>query len=448
MTKVLLVSPPFYRLQSSHYNGINLGLAYLSAILIETGIDCHIYNADFMPGHNYADQLELYNHYGDYKKTIGNPNHPIWHECVDTILSYHPDWVGFSMFTANLPTVALLARRIKQCSPNIRSVVGGPHVTLSCESVLSSAPAFDFAIRGEGEKSLPRLIKGEAFNHINGLIYRDGGRIIVNPETRFIMDLDQLPFPVRNRFFPQGQQIETHYVITSRGCPNQCAFCASPVIWKRKVRFRSVDNIMAELDFMAEEGYRRIQFQDDTFTFRKRQVMALMRRMREARFGFTWTCDTRLNCLDEKILEAMKAAGCVRVKVGVESGNPEILRLINKDITPELVMEKTALIKSLGMSLTAYFMIGFPGETDAQAMDTIALAKGLDADYYSLSVVAPYYGTKLYRNFMDDNGYRNLKNHWEYFFHHSRDMILTSKISPGIIDQFWGLHKMAKGKRI
>jgi len=144
----------------------------------------------------------------------------------------------------------------------------------------------------------------------------------------------------------------------------------------------------------------------------------------------------------------MKEAGCVRVKVGVESGSRNILKMINKRISPELILHKTNLIKKIGLSFTAYFMIGFPGETDVQVMETIELARKIRADYYSLSVVAPYYGTKLYHDFINNNGYEEIKDHWEYFFHHSKDMILTSGISKEMIDAFWSLNDYGEGTRI
>lgn len=447
MSKILLVSPPFYRLLGSHYNGPSLGLAYLSAVLEKAGIECELYNADFVVDESYANQVELFGHYEDYKEIMHNPRHPIWQECIDRILDYDPQWLGFSMFTANFPAVDILSRAIKKRAAHIKIVVGGPHVTLAKDAVLAKSAVVDFAIQGEGETSLLELIQGVPYHRISGLIFRDQGRIVVNPESAFIEDLDGLPFPNRNRLDLNGQRIGGHYIATSRGCPNNCAFCASPLIWKRRVRFRSVDNVIRELADMKELGYGFIQFQDDTFTFRKKRLLNLLARMREEQMDFQWTCETRLTCLDEEILRAMKETGCVRVKVGVESGNRNILKLINKGITPELILEKTSLIKEMGLPLTAYLMIGFPGETDVQAMETIQLAKKIEADYYSLSVVAPYYGTRLYDDFVN-NSHEEVKEHWEYFFHQSGDMILTTGISKKVINEFWALNDYGKGTRI
>jgi len=448
MTKVLLVSVPFYRLLGSHFNGINLGLAYLSSTLEKAGIECTIYNADYLPDKKYAGQVTLHNYYESYKEIMSNPSHPIWQECVSNILDYNPQWLGFNMFTANFPAVKIISQAIKRKAPDIKIIVGGPHVTLAKDMVLRKAAAIDFAIQGEGEINLLYLVQRMPLNKIKGLIYRCHDDIVVNSNSGFINDLDKLPFPNRKKPYLNGQQIDTHYIITSRGCPNNCTFCASPVIWKRKVRLRSVKNVIQELMEMKELGHKFIQFQDDTFTSNKIRLFDLLRRMYDEKLDFKWVCDTGLNFLDEEILQAMKSAGCIRVKVGIESGNRDILKTINKNITPELILEKTNLIKKAGLSLTVYFMIGFPGETDEQAMETIELAKKIEADYYSLSVVSPYFGTKLYGDFVKHNGDKKIREHWEYFFHQSGDMILTTNLSENIIDDFWALNSFGKGVRV
>ena len=262
-----------------------------------------------------------------------------------------------------------------------------------------------------------------------------------------IEDLDALPFPDRAHFHPPGARYNTHFVLTSRGCPNCCTFCASPRIWNHRVHFRSIDSVVAELQALKDSGQRFVQFQDDTFTYRKERLLGLMDEMVKRELGLSWICDTRLTCIDAEILEAMKRAGCARVKVGIESGSPRILKAIRKGITPELALEKTALIKSVGLGLGVYFMIGFPGETNEDARQTIELAKRIGADYYSLSIVAPYLGTEIYNDHVA-SGAVSEKNHWEYFFHQSKELILTSGIDPAIVDEFLALNQYGKGKRI
>lgn len=446
--KILLVSPPFYRLLGSHYNGINLGLCYISALLNQKGFECNIYNADYLDIEYYPDQLGLIAGYDDYKKIIADINYPIWFECVQNIADYKPDFVGFTMFTANFPAVKNISLLLKQRYPHVRIVAGGPHVTLAKDIALREAECIDLGVCNEGEFTFLDLVQGKPLDEIYGLIYRNNGKIIVNKPRAFIDDLDVLPFPQRNNFYPNSQKLETHYIITSRGCPNVCSFCASPLLWKRSVRFRSIDNVITELKGLRDQGVKYIQFQDDTFTFNKKRLLGLLSRMIEEKLDFSWICDTRLNCIDSEVLESMKRAGCIRVKIGVESGNREILKNINKGITPELVINKVELIKKYGLGVAVYLMIGFPGETDDQARETIELAKKIEADYYSLSTLAPYYGTSIYDDFVKRSNGKETKKHWEYFYHQSKDMILNTGISPFIIEEFFMLNKLGKGSRI
>ena len=447
--KILFVNLPFYRLLGSHYNGINLGVCYIASMLNKHGHVSKIYNADYLNDDTYADQIQILNNFQHYKEIHNNKKHPIWSETAKNILSYNPDYVGLSIFTANLPAAKIIANYIRREKPKIKIIVGGPHVTLEQEEILNESEDFDFAVYGEGEYPALSLLNDENLKNIDNLIYRDKDKnIIKNKPAQLLNELDVLPFPDRENFFPNDSKYLNHFIMTSRGCPNNCTFCASPVIWERKVRFRSVENVISELKLLKEKGYKYIQFIDDTFTFNKKRFLNFLNSMIKEKFDFEWACDTRLTCIDEAILNKMKEAGCIRVKVGIESGNKKILSTINKGLTPELALEKVKLIKNAAITVAGYFMIGFPGETNKEALETIKLAKALKLDYYSLSIVAPYYGTEIYENFLDKNTKNDIKQHWEYFFHQSTEMILTDKISQEVIQEFLGLNKLGKGKRI
>ena len=446
--KILLVNLPFYRLMGSHYNGINIGLCYISSVLNQSGCICKIYNADYLDSDKYADQIKLFEGTQMFKKVHQDCEHPIWLEVVDNILNYDPDFVGFTVYSADYPAARIVSAHLKKKKPSINIVVGGPHITVGKTIPLEETPDFDYGVVGEGEYTRKDLVSGKTLSEIPGLMWRDSGKVIINPSASSIADLDNIPFPDRTNFYPEGRKYNSHFILTSRGCPNDCTFCASPRIWDRKVRFRSVDNVMDEIRELVGKGVKFIQFQDDTFTFSKKRVLELTGRIISEGLKFEWICDTRLNCVDEEILLAMKKAGCIRVKVGIESGSRKILKQINKQITPEMAIEKTALIRKMGLQFTAYYMIGFPEETNEDAQETINLAKRIDADYNSLSIVSPYYGTEIYNDYLAQNNNSLLKSHWEYFFHQSREMILTSKIDAETIDEFLALNDFSKGKRV
>lgn len=446
MNKILLVSPPFYRLMGSHYNGPHLGLSYISSYLDKFGIKNDILNLDYLPVDEYLDQIELLDGYDDYKSIMNNPNHNIWDICVDKIVASDSDVVGFTMFTANIPAVQIISKLLKQRKPNIKIIIGGPNVSINATSSMITISNADYAIRGEGEETLLEFMSGELLSSIKGLIYRDSSnetnRLKINPQRDFIEDLDKLPYPNRGRIDLSGNPIGGNYIITSRGCPFRCSFCASPTIWQNRVRTRSVNNIMDELVHLKMLGNEFVQFKDDTLTMDKNRIMHLLNEMIRSNIDMEWVCDTRLNSLDIELLQRMRTAGCRRVKVGIESGSDEILKKIHKGITVQSIKDKIRLIKTANIDITAYFMIGFPGETDRNVEATIQLAKDIDIDYYSLSTVAPYYGTEIYDPILFD------KVKWECFFHQSKDMIMNTKISKEVIEKFWELNKIGKGKRL
>jgi radical SAM superfamily enzyme YgiQ (UPF0313 family) len=143
----------------------------------------------------------------------------------------------------------------------------------------------------------------------------------------------------------------------------------------------------------------------------------------------------------------MKAAGCVRVKIAVESGSDEILKQMKKRIDRQKILEGVRAIKEIGVPFTAYLMIGFPHETNAQVKQTIEFAKSLEADYYSMSILAPYFGTEVYRT-LENEGNGLDKEHWEYFFHQSRDMVVNKNIDPKLVEEFFALNDYGKGVRV
>ena len=243
MAKVLLVSPPFYRLLGSHFNGISIGLAYISSVLKKNSHETITYNADFSNDDHYLDQKEIIRGFDNYKSTLNDIDHPIWQECRKAIIDVDPDFIGFQMYTATLKSVQIMAGIAKDYNPNIKIVVGGTHPTLDPEGT-ARIDSFDYIVRGEGEYAMLEIVSGKDPDQIDGIAYKNGDNLVVtNPERDFIKDLDSLPFPSRNSYYSGNGKIDIGAVVTSRGCPSQCTFCASPKIWKKKVRFRKSDNV-------------------------------------------------------------------------------------------------------------------------------------------------------------------------------------------------------------
>ena len=447
MKKILLMAPPFYRLMGSHYNGLHLGIGYIAAFLKQHGYQVAVYNADYCADTAYANQRQLFDNTTMYKSILKDISHPIWQEIKDKIAAFAPELVGINMMTANYAAARNIARIVKSMNEKTKIVVGGAHPTLDPEGTLA-IDEFDYVVRGEGEFTLLELAGGSKLERIQGLSYRRGNLRVHNEKRPFIKDLDTLPFPERSSFLNDTSYLELGYVATGRGCPFACAYCASPQLWQRTLRLRSVPNVMAELGYLkANHDAKLIHFIDDTFTASMRRTSELCQQIIAQKLGIQWVCDTRIDRIDEELLVLMKQAGCTRIKIGVESGSDRILKKMNKAITTEKARKAVRLIKRCGIPLTVYFMTGFPGETDEDLRQTITFAKELDADYYSLSVLAPYYGTEIWK-MAEESGRKLDKEHWEYFYHQSQEMILNNNISPELLSEFFSLNERGKGGRV
>ena len=440
MKRVLLIAPPFYRLMGSHYDGLHLGIAYMAAVLKEHGHHVKVYNADHEDSLNYANLRDLFENYANYKATLNDPTHPIWKEVKDKIAGFAPDIIGITMFTANYKAAKNIATLSKTLDSNVKVAVGGSHPTLDPEGTIAQAE-FDYVIRGEGEFPFLELVEGRENRDIRGLSWKKDGEVIHNESRPFISDLDKLPFPSRDSFLNNTNYREMGYIITGRGCPFSCTYCASPQIWQRIVRFRSVSNVIEELRYIKERfDPPLIHFVDDTFNLNKERTKKICQQIIDNGLNLKWVCEVRADNLDKELVSLMVEAGCTRMKLGVESGSDRILKMINKGFTTRTIRQAVAIIKEFQLPLTIYLMVGFPRETNEDLRQTIKLAEELDADYYSLSVFAPYYGTQIWK-MLQESGEKMDKEHWEYFYHQSQDMIVNDKLDPAIVTEFLALNE-------
>ncbi len=446
--RILLISPPFYRIMGSHHNGIHLGICYISSVLKKNGHEVIIYNADFCEGNSYLDQRKLYENFEHYKIVLNDLNNPIWKEVKDTIKDVNPEYVGIQMYTGTFKSSQNVAAIAKEINPAIKVVVGGTHPTLDPLGTIRF-DSYDYIVRGEGEFTLLELLNDNDLHKIDGLTFRtDDNEIVNNKGRNNNNNLDDLPFPDRDNFYSGNGKIDVGAVITSRGCPFQCTYCSSPQIWNRKTNYRSVENVLEELKYLVKHhNISLIRFQDDTFTLNKERAVAIFEGILKNNLNINWICDTRVDKLDRQLIKLMKKAGCARIKVGVESGSDDILKRVKKGITTKQIKEAIGFIKDVGISLTTYFMIGFPGETDEDVKKTIQFAEEIQADYNSLSIIAPYYGTEMYKGLVND-GFDFSKCHWEYFFHQSKEMLLNTKISEDLRESFLNLNEQGKGERL
>ena len=477
MAKILLVNPPFYRLLGSHYNANSLGIAYIASYLNKRGHDAWLYNADHVSSKNYSNLKKIFQNFTSYKNYFKDPDNALWNEVKDSILSFKPEWVGYTSYTANISAIKIISEKIRAANPYIKQVVGGVHATLD-KNLLNTLTSIDYSIQREGEEAFTALVENKDPKTIPGVISRSKDSLINNGIAPVIKDIDNLPMPEREKFWgiPKSEQknVDVSYICTIRGCPYKCTYCASPFHWDRKTtRLRSPESVIEEMKVLKENYWKStkydysasanisdkeslkiedntlVYFVDDVFTVHKKRVKKLLRMMIDQKLGMRWKCEARADHLDEEICELMADAGCERVKIGFESGSNRILAQVKKLETREEMLQGAKMLKNAGVPFSAYFMAGFPGETDDDVRETIDFAKKVEADYYSLSVLAPYYGTELYDQLIA-SGHALDQQPWEYFFHQSPKLMVNNKISTEVLQEYLAisdLNKKSKKRR-
>jgi anaerobic magnesium-protoporphyrin IX monomethyl ester cyclase len=471
MAKVLLVNPPFYRLLGSHYNANSLGIAYIASYLNKKGHNAWLYNADYVSDKNYGNLKKLFQNFSNYQNYFKDTDNALWHEVKDKILAFKPDWVGYTSYTANISAIKIISEKVRAANPNIKQVIGGVHATLD-KNILKTLTSVDYSIQREGEEAMTALVENKEPKNIPGVVYRVKDSLINNGIAPVIKDIDNLPMPERKKFWgiseEERKNVDVSYINTIRGCPYKCTYCASPFHWDRKTtRLRSPESVIEEMIHLKEhywhatkfdysasanisekdslkiEDNTLVYFVDDVFTVNKKRVKKLLRMMIDKKLDMRWKCEARADHLDDEICELMAEAGCERVKIGFESGSDRILSQVKKLETRDEMLEGAAMLRKAGVPFSGYFMAGFPGETDEDVRQTIDFAKRVEADYYSLSVLAPYYGTELYDQLME-NGHALDQQPWEYFFHQSPKLMVNNKISQKVLKDFLSLVDLNK----
>jgi anaerobic magnesium-protoporphyrin IX monomethyl ester cyclase len=340
-----------------------------------------------------------------------------YEEIMARVSEYQPDVVGIScIFSNQWPAVAELTRRIKALDPEVVVMSGGAHPSFLSERCLNDA-ALDFILKGEAERSFPELLQRlreeRPVGDIDGLAWREGETVRVNPKTSFIQDLDSLPFPAHDLFeteryfklaLPMGYDFMSPRnlpVMTSRGCPCACTFCSSTHLWGRHYRARSAENVLAELEWLQERfRVEEVKFQDDNLTVERKRARALFQGMIERGLGLKWNTPNGIAVwtLDEEMLGLMKRSGCFEITMAIESGDQEVLsHLVRKPLKLDKVREVNRTARRLGIFRAAYFIIGFPGETREQVGRTIAFTRELRLDNCIIFIYNPLPGSELFK---------------------------------------------------
>jgi len=318
-------------------------------------------------GPNYLHEDEWFPHIGmGYLISYLENKH---HECMyfdlkydelDAVESFAPDVIGISVTSSHFDEIVKITEEIrKKASPII--ILGGPHIGIALGEVLKEK-TIDYAIYGEGENAISDLMtileneELEKLANIQGLIYRRGDEVVVNPQGKWIDPLDALPFPAHHQFqkYPYGR----YPLFTSRGCPFSCVYCAIGEIWGRKVRSRSAQNIVGEMEYILNNfGKKPFVTLDDTFNVNIKRVKEFCQLLIQKRLNVEWSCwSFRADNIDRELAELMARSGCYSVSIGIESANPEILRNIKKGETIEEITRGIGYLHDAGISIHGNFI--------------------------------------------------------------------------------------------
>ncbi len=388
--KVLLIQPPEFHMITTNVPSVvdeetgaypPLGLLYVAAFI----------------EHNTSHQVEILDTHLD---TL------TYDQIEEEVRRRKPDIVGIQAMTFTVIDATLTAKAVKRVDKSIPVVFGGPHVFIYPSETMK-IPEVDYIVVGEGEVTFPQLIdalaEGRDPSTVNGIGYRDHqGDIKLTPLVGLNQDLDTLPMPARH-LVPQhryysvlAKSVPITTMMTSRGCPMQCIFCDRPHLGKQ-FRYRSPKSVVDEMEACEKMGIREIFVYDDTFTIRRDRVIEICRQKVERGINIAWDVRAHINTISDPVLDALAAANCTRIHYGVEAGTEEITKVLKKGINLDRTREVFKKTKAHGITTLGYFMIGNPGETKQQAMETIEFARNLHADFIHLSVATPFPATELYR---------------------------------------------------
>ncbi len=357
--KVILVRAHIHTLQLIP----PLGLGYISSYLDKHGIENKIIDA--------------------LRDSLSNE------KILEIITKENPDAVGIGCLTAEYNAVMDLSNLIKSKGLKTKVVIGGVHPTIFPYQTLIDSKA-DFVMCGEGEIAFTKLVLNNFENKDIKGIYSLSDLTEDSKDLQFCTqeeNLDNLPFPAWEKIRPETyrkrpsgliyKKMPIGYVMTSRGCVCACTFCANAFLSNKRVRFRSIENVIAEIRLLVEKyGIREIKFIDDNLAFKKEHIMSLCNAIIKSGLKITWACTSGLRAanIDEEIVALMKKAGCYNFNVGIESANRQILANVKKQETPEQFTKAINLAHKYGIVCGGFFIFGLPGETKETMRESINFA--------------------------------------------------------------------------
>lgn len=311
------------------------------------------------------------------------------------------------------PSNPRVAKMLAETSkPQVRKARASAPLASEADSAAEVvADAFPLAAAGVSAADPTVEDADEPYASILGLAWRKGDDIIINPDRPFIPNLDDLPIP-RHELLPLDKQRMPMikgpftFIVTSRGCPAGCKYCIKHVSYQNSVRVRSAENVVEEIEYLNRLGIYNIHMYADLFTVNRQHVMDICNLLIEKGIKINWTCNSRVDYVDEELLAKMGEAGCWFISWGIESANEMILKRARKGYKKEQAFKALQWSHNAGIKNWGYFIIGLPGETEESIQETIAYSKQLPLDIALFHIAAPYPGTPFFYDVVENNWFR------------------------------------------
>ncbi len=371
--KIAFIGPKWNTMVNAYPS---LGLAYLAAVAEQDGHEARIFDFGLRPCRSLEEE-------------------------VQDVVDFKPDLVALTSMTTSYASVEESAAMLKEAL-DVTTIIGGPHATTLPDLTLEN-PNIDYLIYAEGEDIFQDFLRAldsgtQNWSDIEGLWYKEDGRVINGGERDLIKNLDALPYPARHLFdldqyplyAPDGEPMLT--VLSSRGCPYNCSFCFKGIVG-RTYRQRNPDNIADELEYIIENyGVRNFYFIDDLFTIDVRRLDKILDHFIERNMDIRWQCLARVDRVNPELLAKMYQAGCRQIHYGIESGNEEVLKRTAKHIRLDQVGDAVRWTEEAGIQSKGYFILGLPGDTEETMEETIEFAADLElTDAIALYRTQPTY---------------------------------------------------------
>lgn len=409
MKRILLINP--HGTTQDGYTNPPLGLLYLAGTLLKEGYTVRVLDA-CLEGQAAIEKV---------------------------LVEFRPELVGITCLTPKRKRALEVAALVRKYDKSICIVLGGAHPTIMYRQLLEHYDCVDVVVRGEGERTLLEIVRGEPLETIAGIAYRDGQEINKTVERQNIANLDEIPFPAWDKiditqYRPWGKgkyrgidlsRVPRVSVIFSRGCKGRCDFCSTWWVWKGW-RHRSPTNMADELEWLYRDfGVRHFCFADDAFSVDREATVGLCDEIIKRRMNIAFFATTRTDCVDEELLRKMMEAGCYEVSYGIETGSQQLLDSMTKESKIETAAAAIRMTKKVGLKATALMIVGNVGETEQSVQETLAFLKRTKPDQVASAGglwVLP--GTQVYQyckahGFIDDDFWLSDEPYKVYTMEHS-----------------------------